>query len=148
MATVSLQSVQDLRAWVDRKLKEWPAGSVILLSGDLGAGKTELVRQVVRTKLQAQGLPEGRVVSPTFVIHQSYPKVGVEHFDLYRFEGAGREALVEIGYYDALSRVRAEGGLAFVEWPEKVADPKDLDADRRISISLQTDSSRIITDTP
>lgn len=88
-------------------------GDVVLLSGDLGAGKTTLIRGACR----ALGV-EGPVTSPTFTIGRRYRgRLPVSHLDLYRLGGLGDEdpALLD-DYLDA-------GSVAFVEWPA-VAKPQ------------------------
>lgn len=83
---------------------------VIALYGDLGAGKTTLVRGVLR------GLGfEGEVASPTFPIVQPYEELAVPvwHVDLYRIEHPGE--LEEL----ALDEARGEAAL-LVEWPERL----------------------------
>src|SRR5579864_1389686 len=98
-----------------RKLAEdLSAGMIVLLTGDLGAGKTAFVRGV------AEGLnirPED-VNSPTFTIMQEYRggRIPLFHVDLYRLNEA-RE-VEELG----LEEVAAEGVLA-VEWAEKMTGP-------------------------
>jgi len=82
-------------------------GDVVLVSGDLGAGKTVFVRGACR----ALGVTEP-VTSPTFTIGQVYGgRVEVAHLDLYRLDGLGGEdpALLE----DYLTAWR----IGFVEWP-------------------------------
>ncbi len=83
------------------------------LSGDLGAGKTALVRAVLR----AAGF-DGPVKSPTFALLETYnlTKFFVYHFDLYRFSSS--EQWFDAGFDDIL----AAPGLVLVEWPEKAAD--------------------------
>jgi tRNA threonylcarbamoyladenosine biosynthesis protein TsaE len=84
-------------------------GSVVVISGDLGAGKTTLVRGACR----ALGV-EGPVTSPTFTIGQRYTGEGVSvsHLDLYRLADIEAEdpALLD----DYLDRET----IAFVEWPD------------------------------
>lgn len=82
-------------------------GDVVLISGELGAGKTTLIRGACR----ALGVT-GPVTSPTFTLGQRYAgRVPVSHLDLYRLGDLGDEdpALLE-DYLDAAS-------VAFVEWP-------------------------------
>ena len=83
-------------------------GDVVLLSGELGTGKTTLVRGACR----ALGVT-GPVTSPTFTIGQRYEggRMPVSHLDLYRLESLEDEdpALVD----DYLS----PDGVAFIEWP-------------------------------
>jgi tRNA threonylcarbamoyladenosine biosynthesis protein TsaE len=85
------------------------AGDVVLVAGELGAGKTTLVRGAAR----ALGVSDP-VTSPTFSIGHRYrgTNVTVSHLDLYRLEGLQREdpELLE----DYLGSAR----IAFVEWPE------------------------------
>ena len=86
-------------------------GDWLLLEGDLGAGKTVLVRGLVR----ALGCQD-RVTSPTFCLIQSYQGTRlVHHLDLYRLE-----ALPEIA--DLGLEELSEGGILAIEWAEKL-DP-------------------------
>jgi len=82
-------------------------GDVVVVSGELGAGKTTLIRGACR----ALGV-EGPVTSPTFTIGQRYAgRLPVSHLDLYRLGGLENEdpGLLD-DYLDADS-------VAFVEWP-------------------------------
>lgn len=86
-------------------------GDVVVVSGDLGAGKTTLVRGACR----ALGVEEP-VVSPTFTIGRRYRgRVPVSHLDLYRLSDLADEdpSLLE-DYIDPET-------VAFVEWPEVAA---------------------------
>ena len=86
-------------------------GDLVLVEGDLGAGKTTLVRGAVR----ALG-HEGRVASPTFTIAARYEdgRVPVSHLDLYRLHEAGADAEDLILLSDELTPDR----VVFVEWPD------------------------------
>lgn len=123
-----IKTVEDLRSFAERVLTLETSGSAIGLSGELGAGKTEFVRQIIWNLSRRAELEMPKVASPTFVIHQSYAQLTpvIEHFDLYRMENLTQEGLIDIGYYDALENVRKKGGLLFVEWPEKAKNSSDL----------------------
>jgi tRNA threonylcarbamoyladenosine biosynthesis protein TsaE len=88
------------------------AGDVVALSGDLGAGKTTLVRAM----LKARGLA-GEAPSPTFAIVQPYapPEVdlAIAHVDLYRIDDT--DELIELGLDDYLY-----DGALLIEWPERL----------------------------
>ncbi|HEY5052333.1 MAG TPA: tRNA (adenosine(37)-N6)-threonylcarbamoyltransferase complex ATPase subunit type 1 TsaE [Solirubrobacterales bacterium] len=89
-------------------------GDVVVISGEVGAGKTTLIRGACR----ALGI-EGPVTSPTFTIGQRYSggRLPVSHLDLYRLEGLeGEDPALLDDYLSADS-------VAFIEWPA-VAEPR------------------------
>jgi tRNA threonylcarbamoyladenosine biosynthesis protein TsaE len=106
----------------------------IALHGDLGAGKTTLVRHLLRA-LGAQG----RIKSPTYAVVEPYELPGGEawHFDFYRFDDP-RE-WEDAGFRD----IFAGPGLKIAEWPEKAADVLPL-PDLDIHIELAADDDRRI----
>jgi tRNA threonylcarbamoyladenosine biosynthesis protein TsaE len=94
------------------------AGDVLLLCGDLGAGKTQLVKGLAR----GLGIAEP-VTSPTFnilLVHAG-GRLALNHIDLYRLEHADR--LEDIDYFGTLE----SGGVSAVEWGDRFpeADPED-----------------------
>ncbi len=110
----SLETLETTRALGRALARELPGGSILLLSGPLGAGKTSLV----------QGLAEGLAItepitSPTFALAQHYPqgKPQLVHLDLYRLEHPG--AADEL-FLQEEEEARAAGALMAVEWPERL----------------------------
>jgi tRNA threonylcarbamoyladenosine biosynthesis protein TsaE len=87
-------------------------GDVVLVSGELGSGKTTFVRGALR----ALGV-DGPVTSPTFVVGHAYDGIRgpVSHLDLYRLAGMGQE---DPGLLDPFFTLDA---IAFVEWPEQAS---------------------------
>ena len=84
-------------------------GDVVLVSGELGSGKTTFVRGACR----ALGV-SGPVTSPTFTIGRRYAgRIPVSHVDLYRLEGLGEEDPALLADY------LTPDAIAFVEWPER-----------------------------
>lgn len=85
-------------------------GMVIFLRGDLGAGKTTLVRAMLR----ALGY-QGRVKSPTYALVELYEASGLNlrHFDLYRFHSA--DEWEAAGFRDEFNG----DNVCLIEWPEK-----------------------------
>jgi tRNA threonylcarbamoyladenosine biosynthesis protein TsaE len=99
-------------------------GDLVLVRGELGAGKTTLVRGAAR----ALGV-EDPVTSPTFSIGHRYRAPGsvVSHLDLYRLSGLGAEDP------DLLADYLGPGRIAFVEWPP---DGEPELADARMVVTL------------
>jgi tRNA threonylcarbamoyladenosine biosynthesis protein TsaE len=82
-------------------------GDVVLVSGELGTGKTTFIRGACR----ALGVT-GSVTSPTFTIGNRYAgRVAVSHLDLYRFDGMSDAEWGDLEPY-------FEDAIVFVEWPE------------------------------
>jgi tRNA threonylcarbamoyladenosine biosynthesis protein TsaE len=86
------------------------AGAVVLLYGELGAGKTSFVRGMAR----GLGANPGNVSSPTFTIVQEYagPEVMLYHVDLYRLEPAEVDDL-------GLEELVSGEGIVAIEWADR-----------------------------
>ncbi len=108
--------------------------SFVQLHGDLGAGKTTLVRHL----LHALGV-QGRVKSPTYTVVEPYelPGLSIWHFDFYRF--ADPREWEDAGFRDLF----ASPGLKLAEWPENAAAFLPS-ADLEIHIAVWADASRHI----
>lgn len=102
-----------------RLASELAPGDLVLLEGPLGAGKTTLVRGLVR----ALGGDPAEVCSPTFILVETYEvRAGgirrVHHADLYRVRGRARAPWEELGVGELLDDPHA---VVAVEWPESWA---------------------------
>ncbi len=96
-------------------------GRVLHLRGELGAGKTTLVRGLLRALGHA-----GRVKSPTYALVEPYAlsRLNLYHFDFYRFKD--RSEWMSSGFREHFN----PASLCIVEWPERAGDllsPPDLD---------------------
>ncbi|MEQ8665055.1 MAG: tRNA (adenosine(37)-N6)-threonylcarbamoyltransferase complex ATPase subunit type 1 TsaE [Rhodospirillales bacterium] len=135
LGTISLAN-EGATADLGRSLSEIIAdGDVLLLSGDLGAGKTALARGLIRS-LTA---PDTEVPSPTFTLVQDYDtRIGpVHHFDLYRIES--EDEIPELGFEDALA-----DGVCLIEWPDRLGawlPPGAL----RIELAIAGEEGRLAT---
>jgi tRNA threonylcarbamoyladenosine biosynthesis protein TsaE len=107
-------------------------GTVVALVGNLGAGKTRLVRAVA----EASGVDRRSVASPTFVlVHEYAGRLPIFHFDIYRLRKPAD--FLELGADEYFN----SDGVCFVEWADRVESL--LPADHlRIEITVTGETSR------
>ncbi|NCY03213.1 MAG: tRNA (adenosine(37)-N6)-threonylcarbamoyltransferase complex ATPase subunit type 1 TsaE [Planctomycetia bacterium] len=145
--TVRVPDESALAPFARRLAASLPTPAFVTLTGDLGAGKTTLVKAVAA----ALGIDPAEVVSPTFgLIHVHHVPPGsdrhagpdrIVHADLYRLAGPGD--LAEIGWEDAITAAC----WVFVEWPCRAG--ATLPAERLdIVITADSPTARTFTCTP
>ncbi|MDX1582441.1 MAG: tRNA (adenosine(37)-N6)-threonylcarbamoyltransferase complex ATPase subunit type 1 TsaE [Thermoanaerobaculia bacterium] len=114
-----------------------PEGALIYLSGDLGAGKTALVRAIA----EALGCDPAEVASPSFALIHEYPRENaapVIHVDGYRMSDHPREWL-EIG----IDEILRGPGVKLVEWPKRQFDEL-AETWGVIRVTVEEDETRVI----
>jgi tRNA threonylcarbamoyladenosine biosynthesis protein TsaE len=109
------------------------AGSVVLLQGDLGAGKTAFVRGLA----EGLGIETGDVTSPTFTLIQEHRggRLPLYHVDLYRLQPNEVDDL-------GLDEITLEGGVTAIEWPERL--PRAFDGAIIVALEHRDGDQRVI----
>ena len=132
---ISVNSIEDLDSVAKVIVRFVDDGyDIVLLSGDLGSGKTALTK-VLCGQLGVKEL----ISSPTFSLVNEYqsPVVGtIYHMDLYRLEKT--EDLAQIGFEEYLD----SGFLCLIEWPG-IADPYFIMPFVRVNIEVTSNNNRI-----
>ena len=110
------------------------AGDVLLLSGNLGAGKTAFVRGLAA----GLGIDPDEVSSPTFALVHEYRggRLPLYHVDLYRLE---RTATDDLG----LEEMGAADGVLAVEWPDRLTNA--LPGAYHVSLEIVSETERRVT---
>ena len=132
---MTTHSAEETRRLGERLAGVLRPGDTVLLTGDLGAGKSELARGVAR----GLGVTE-TVTSPSFTILNVYEsgRVPFYHFDWYRLES--EDELYELGMDEYLGG----DGIALVEWPERCRDAVPSDC-LKLKLTVTGENSREIT---
>jgi tRNA threonylcarbamoyladenosine biosynthesis protein TsaE len=110
------------------------AGDVLLLAGDLGAGKTTFVRGVA----EGLGIDAGEVSSPTFTLVHEYRggRLTLYHADLYRLD---RTATEDLG----LEEIGVKDGVLAIEWPDRLTH--NLAGARYVTLETVGETTRRIS---
>jgi len=111
---VTTESVEETYALGGRLAEAFGAGAVLALYGDLGTGKTHLVKGIAN----GLGLDPATVRSPTFTILHTYDegRRSLHHFDAYRVQTP--DEFVELGFEEYVHG----DGITCIEWADRVAN--------------------------
>lgn len=136
MKTLHISSINELPDVAEEVLRSLQGRSVVLFRGEMGAGKTTLIRAIM-----AELGSEDTISSPTFAIVNHYSTgtgEAVYHFDFYRIERP--EEAFDFGYEEYFY----SGDLCLVEWPEKIEGllPEEV---MTITITADSEEERTIT---
>lgn len=114
--------------------EELRAGDILLLSGNLGAGKTAFVRGLA----EGLGIDAREVSSPTFTLVHEYRggRLTLYHVDLYRLDRAATDDL-------GLEELGVRDGVLAIEWPDRLTH--SLEGARLIRIEIMDDTTRRIS---
>lgn len=133
---ITLPSPDDTADFAARIGQRLRPGDVLLLSGEIGAGKTHFARALIQSLMNA---PED-VPSPTFTLVQVYDTVKGDlwHSDLYRLSHS--DEVIELGLPEAF-----ETAICLVEWPDRLGD---LAPETALSLAFELteeEEARILT---
>jgi tRNA threonylcarbamoyladenosine biosynthesis protein TsaE len=131
------RSEEETQSLAARIAEELTPGTVILLSGDLGAGKTVFVRGLAA----GLGIDPRELSSPTFTLVHEYRggRLTLFHADLYRLTRTGTEDL-------GLEEPAVAKGVLAIEWPERLAHA--IPGAMKVRMEVAGESSRRITVEP
>ena len=133
-AAHTTRSEQETAAVAKALADELQAGDVLLLSGNLGAGKTAFVRGLA----EGLGIHPRDVSSPTFTLVHEYRggRFTLYHVDLYRLDRAATDDL-------GLDELGVRDGVLAIEWPDRLSH--SLEGARTIRIEIVDDATRRIS---
>ena len=132
MMKIISKDINDISDIAQKIITGFPNHRIFLFEGDLGSGKTTLIKEIVKQL----GANE-EAISPTFAIlniYQSSKYGELYHFDLYRIEA--EEELMEIGFEDYI----LSGNYCFIEWPQIVEEYFD----NYVKITISADKNERI----
>ena len=135
MKTLRIESLNDLPEAAEAVLEALDGRTVVAFRGEMGAGKTTLIREIAARLGSAD-----TVTSPTFAIVNQYAGAGgrrIFHFDFYRIERI--EEAFDFGYEEYFY----SGDLCLVEWPEKIEELLPADT-VNVRITVDSEEERTI----
>ena len=90
-------------------------GDVVLLHGEIGAGKTTFIRYLINSLEKKNKVKLGEITSPTFSILNEYEikNITIRHYDLFRIKNSNE--IENIGIYENIHDF-----ITFIEWPDKI----------------------------
>jgi len=135
ITTHILENEQDSKELASKIANDIKPNDILTFSGDLGAGKTFLCREIIKN-LCGQ---ETKVISPTFNLLQTYDykNCSIYHFDLYRLKHTSE--IYELGIEEAFS-----GHICLIEWPELINNILPEDS-MHINIEISGNTQRKIS---
>ena len=133
MKRIEIGSLSELKYVAQEVVESLDGRNVVLLRGEMGAGKTTLI-----SRIAAYLGAEDTVTSPTFALVNQYEgsECRIYHFDFYRIEEI--EEVFDLGYEEYFY----SGDLCLVEWPEKI-EPLLPDDAMTVRITVGDDEHRI-----
>ena len=133
---INIQTEEDTKSFARTFAKNLKAGDIILLYGDLGAGKTFFTREVIRTLTKENEI----VPSPTFTILQTYENtnITISHYYLYRLETP--DEAFELDIDNAL-----KNHITIIEWPQIIEEYINNNFSPTKLIFNNTNDNRTIT---
>lgn len=137
--SVQIYSLKDLDLVAYELIKTVSSCGIIIFTGSLGAGKTTLIRALLR----AQGVTDV-ITSPTFSymnIYKGKDNVRFIHFDLYRLDNF--DQFIAAGFDEYLQLPEA---TVFIEWPEIIADLLDKIPHCHVHIDYLGDTRKLIVE--
>ena len=113
ISQITTQSTVETEAFAEQFALNLTGGEVLLLKGELGAGKTHFVKGLAR----GLGIDEV-ITSPTFALHNEYRgRLTLNHFDFYRIENSEEVEITGLNelFYD-------KDAVSAIEWSERIVD--------------------------
>ena len=133
-------NLKNLEVFGNKFALELNKGSLILLSGDLGSGKTTFVRFIIQSLYKKNKIKSPKKIrSPSYPILITYPLpyYDIYHYDLYRIKKINE--LIELDVYENL-----QNSITFIEWPNVIQETLSNQNYYKIDFEIKTQNTRYI----